>query len=365
VSGPALIAGQAARSPAARKAALAALALLAGALCTPLLALVATGSSTRAYPSVTADIDVPARYLAAYERAASSAGIDWAIVAAIGKVECNHGRSRLRGCSPVGSVNSAGAAGPMQFLATTWRAGAPVGISPAFGPPTTSATLGYAADGDRDGIADVWNIDDAALAAARLLAANGAPLDYSRALYAYNHSSLYVARVLRVASAYRAGDIGVTPTSGPGAWAMTYLGSAYVWGGNHAPPERQLGLAQPTQALARDGRIGFFDCSSLVSWAYAKARGLWVGGTTGEQWQLAGQAPGALRGYGAPPGGWQAGDIGFYDSLNHVVLALNATTYVEAPQTGADVRTGLFSARGEPYGFARYPTPRPPNERQH
>ena len=65
------------------------------------------------------------------------------------------------------------------------------------------------------------------------------------------------------------------------------------------------------------------------------------------------------RGYGSPPDGWQAGDIGFYAALDHVVLALTPTTYIEAPQTGADVRVGLFSDRGEPYGYARYPQSAP------
>ncbi len=48
---------------------------------------------------------------------------------------------------------------------------------------------GYATDGDGDGFADVWNPADAIAGAARLLRANGAPADYRRALYAYNHAT--------------------------------------------------------------------------------------------------------------------------------------------------------------------------------
>ena len=249
----------------------------------------------------------------------------------------------------------------MQFLATTWRATATPGSSPPLGSPTTSDSQGYASDANGDGLADIWNIDDATLAAARLLRANGAPVDYQHSdlrlqpFVGLRHARPAHRRELpRRRRSSRASD------GSPGAWALAYLGTPYVWGGNHASPDSQLGTAQPTPEIARDGRVGFFDCSSLISWAYAKARGVWVGGTTGEQWQIAGETPGAMRNYGSPPDGWQAGDIGFYDSLSHVVLALNSTTFVEAPQTGADVRVGLFSTRGQPYGYARYPASSPP-----
>jgi hypothetical protein len=60
--------------------------------------------------------DIPANYLALYQEAASAYGLDWAILAGVGKVECDHGRSTLEGCNPPGTVNRAGARGPMQFL---------------------------------------------------------------------------------------------------------------------------------------------------------------------------------------------------------------------------------------------------------
>ena len=360
MSAPALVAKHVASSRTGRKIIAALLAVLAAVMFAPLLAVMASSGTDGPAPSETASTDIPPNFLIAYQRAAAKTELDWTILAAIGKVECDHGRSLLSGCNPAGTVNSAGASGPMQFLATTWRATAAPGSSPPPGSPTTSDSQGYASDADADGIADIWNINDAALAAARLLSANGAPVDYQRAIFAYNHSLAYVTRVLRIAESYRAESIATTSDGSPGAWALAYLGTPYVWGGNHASPDSQLGSAQPTPAVARDGRAGFFDCSSLVSWAYAKARGVWVGGTTGEQWQIAGETPGATRNYGSPPDGWQAGDIGFYDSLSHVVLALNSTTFVEAPQTGADVRVGLFSTRGQPYGYARYPASSPP-----
>ena len=361
MSAPLVATNQLATSHTGRRLLVAAGVLLCAVILMPPLAILAAANQTSNAPSAEATREIPASFLAAYQHAAAATGIDWAVLAAIGEVECNHGRSQLPGCNPVGSVNRAGAAGPMQFLATTWRLGATRGTSPPPGPPSAGASAGYASDGDGDGIANVWNISDAALAAARLLKANGAPVDYQTALYAYNHSDEYVARVLRIAESYRATTIPTVSSvdaGSPGAWALAYLGTPYVWGGNHAPPASQLGdaLPQPTRAL--DGRVGFFDCSSLASWAYAKTRGRWIGGTTSEQWQLASELPGAQRGYGAPPDGWRAGDLGFYEALDHVVLALSPTSFVEAPHTGADVRVGLFSERGEPYGYARYPTPR-------
>jgi hypothetical protein len=45
---------------------------------------------------------------------------------------------------------------------------------------------------------------DAIPAAARYLRASGAPADYRRALFAYNHADWYVAQVLEKAGEYRA-----------------------------------------------------------------------------------------------------------------------------------------------------------------
>jgi hypothetical protein len=162
--------------------------------------LVGAGSSG---PSQAAVADIPAEYLAAYQRAGERYGIDWAVLAAIGKVECDHGRAPLPGCNPAGTVNVAGATGPMQFLGSTWRAGSPPMTVPAIAPPTSTTSAGYAADGDGDGLADVWNPADAIAGAARLLQANGAPSDYRRAIFAYNHADWYVREVLALADSYR------------------------------------------------------------------------------------------------------------------------------------------------------------------
>ncbi len=92
----------------------------------------------------------------------------------------------------------------MQFLGSTWRRGTPRMSVPPAGPPTRTTIDGYAADGDGDGVADVWNPADAIAGAARLLRANGAPADYSRAVFAYNRADWYVRQVFELAASYRA-----------------------------------------------------------------------------------------------------------------------------------------------------------------
>jgi hypothetical protein len=122
-----------------------------------------------------AEREIPPAYLHLYERAAARYGLDWAILAGIGKVECDHGRAPSPSCTQEGQVNSAGAGGPMQFLASTWAE--------------------YGVDAEGDGHADRWDPADAIFGAANYLRASGAPEDYLRAIFAYNHASWYVAEV--------------------------------------------------------------------------------------------------------------------------------------------------------------------------
>jgi hypothetical protein len=179
---------------------------------------------------------IPTVAVAAYRAAADAADSDdpgchlsWALLAGIGRVESDHGRfagAQLRtdGTSTIpiigialDGVNTAligdtdrgrldgdvvydRAVGPMQFIPSTWRA--------------------FSADGDADGIADPFDINDAALAAAHYLCRAGGDLATQagqvRAVLAYNHSSSYVADVLALAAAYASGDTGqVTPVTLP------------------------------------------------------------------------------------------------------------------------------------------------------
>jgi hypothetical protein len=139
--------------------------------------------------------EIPPSYLGLYEQAARRYRLDWAILAAIGKVECDHGRDPDPSCTREGAVNSAGAGGPMQFIASTWAR--------------------YGLDGDGDGRADRWDAADAIYAAANYLAASGAPVDYSRAIYAYNHAGWYVREVESLAARYRGPQVSQAAPASP------------------------------------------------------------------------------------------------------------------------------------------------------
>jgi murein DD-endopeptidase MepM/ murein hydrolase activator NlpD len=120
---------------------------------------------------------IPANYLQLYQRAGAKFRLDWSVLAAIGLVESGHGAN-------VGP-STAGALGPMQFLPATW--------------------LSYGVDGNGDASTNVMDPEDAIPGAARLLRANGAPANWGRAIFAYNHVDWYVREVLAQAERYRGG----------------------------------------------------------------------------------------------------------------------------------------------------------------
>jgi membrane-bound lytic murein transglycosylase B len=104
------------------------------------------------------------KLLSIYRDAQRRTGVAWYVLAAVNFVESDF--NKLRNESIVG------AQGPMQFMPSTW---------------------------DSYGRGDVHDPRDAIPAAARFLRAAGAPASYSRALYRYNPSQLYVDAVLRYA----------------------------------------------------------------------------------------------------------------------------------------------------------------------
>jgi hypothetical protein len=140
-------------------------------------------------PSRTARAEIPTAYLALYRSSARSCpGLPWGVLAGIGKVETDHGRSGAPGVHE--GVNAFGCcAGPMQFNIRN-------------GPPSTWDRYG------RGG--DVYDPADAIPAAVCMLCANGASggRDLRGAVYAYNHAWWYVDQVLALARAYQAGGQG-------------------------------------------------------------------------------------------------------------------------------------------------------------
>src|SRR4051812_36877723 len=152
-------------------------------------------------PSPAALADVPPRYLQSYQAAGASSGVGWEYLAAIGKVESDHGRSTAPGVRS--GTNAYGCcAGPMQICVID---GCPAGGPHALGVREAQAgtwrTVGVDANGD--GEKNPWDPQDAIPAAARLLKDAGAPGDYRQAIFAYNHASWYVDEVMTLAERYR------------------------------------------------------------------------------------------------------------------------------------------------------------------
>ncbi|HTE64606.1 MAG TPA: hypothetical protein VK631_29890, partial [Solirubrobacteraceae bacterium] len=73
-----------------------------------------SGNRAQAVPSANADHGIPAKYLTLYQRAGREYGVPWHVLAGIGSIETDHGRSSAPGVRA--GVNSYGCcAGPMQF----------------------------------------------------------------------------------------------------------------------------------------------------------------------------------------------------------------------------------------------------------
>jgi len=301
--------------------------LLLGVLVTVflVLGLMALGLSTSLIgggpPSTQAQRDIPAAYLPLYQAGADSCpGLPWSVLAAIGKVESDHGRSTAPGVTS--GANFAGAAGPMQ-----------IGIGGKAG----NTFAGYAVDADGGG-ADVYNPPDAVFTAANYLCRNGAArgADVAKAVFAYNHADWYVTKVLAIASGYAA-----TQGLPPGApaedvaaaavqFAYSQLGKPYKWGAT--------------------GQLGFYDCSGLMLQAY-RAGGVQLPRTSREQW-FAGARVWNV-------GDLQPGDLVFYannladpSTIHHVGIYIGAGNMIDAPYTGAFVRVTPF-LRGDFIGAVR------------
>lgn len=244
---------------------------------------------------------IPAEYLQLFQAAGARYGVPWTVLAGIGKVECDDGQDPDPSCNQEGAVNYAGAGGPMQFLASTW---AEYGVSVNGGGPP-----------------DRWNAADAIFTAARYLKANGAPQELQRAIFAYNHSTAYVREVLRWASIYESQAVPSAPAASGAAgqalaFALSQIGVPYVYGG-----ESPSG----------------YDCSGLVQAAYRTA-GISLPRTAQEQFDAGPHLPASAQ--------LQPGDLVFFGAsdsdVTHVGMVVRSGEMVDAPHTGAFVRTEPF-----------------------
>jgi cell wall-associated NlpC family hydrolase len=285
------------------------------------------GSGDSGPPSQTAIADIPADYLTLYQQAtAVCPGLDWTVLAAIGKIESDHGRSALPGVHS--GQNQAGAGGPLQLLQPTWT-----GILAHHHIPP-----GGASPPSR------YNPHDAIYAAAYYLCDNNAAHDLQAAVFAYNHSHQYVTDVLAQAARYTdptvtgsvacdavfpAEELDTAPTAAA-AVAVTFaceqLGKPYVWGGNGNPG---------------------FDCSGLTHAAYAAA-GLDIPRTAQTQYNT-----GPLLPAGTP---LQPGDLIFFGTpskIHHVGISLGGPRMIHAPDVDQVVQIADYRTFSDLAGASR------------
>ena len=138
-------------------------------------------------------------------------------------------------------------------------------------------------------------------------------------------------------------------------YALRQIGVPYTWGGNHG---RSIG-----DMISDEPSIwhGGFDCSSLVSWSFAKGAGIYVGDVTGSQWGFGATAAGAVRGKGEargggpPDGGYLPGDLVFFNKTDHVGIYLGNDMFIHAPRTGDVVKISRLSEYYKPvWGWVRW-----------
>ncbi len=218
--------------------------------------------SAGAVPAATAN-GIPSRALEAYKRGAAlvdaadpACGIDWALVAAIGKIESDHGRYAGNGLDESGTVRPGifglplngnndtavirdtdggaydrdpqwdRAVGPMQFIPGTWR------------------TVGVDADGD--GAKNPQNMSDAATSTAVYLCSGPGDLtrasDLRSAVLRYNQSDAYASQVIAIAEGYRQG-VSVLPSA--------ELSSDQRTANPYLPSGEQQASAKPAASTSR------------------------------------------------------------------------------------------------------------------
>jgi len=232
---------------------------------------------------------IPAPAIAAYQRGAQiidsadkSCNIPWELIAAIGRVESDHGRYGgnsltesgvskpgiygipLNGKNGTQAINDTDggeldkdtvfdrAVGGMQFIPSTWQV--------------------VKVDADGDSKRNPQDMDDAALATAVYLCSGKDNLSQRKgqeaAVYRYNHSQDYVNLVLRIMEAYSSGDYSAVPSGTQGGTSFSSSYSSAIDKKYEVAKQRearQRAAKQRRQAAANSGSSSSGGSSSAVT----------------------------------------------------------------------------------------------------
>lgn len=281
-------------------------------------------------------LDIPERALLGYangeltlRQEQPGCHLSWVTLAGIGKASSDHGRYGGAQLDDDGVTNRPLSAIPLQGAAgqaATEQRGGPMQLT--------------GQEFQRSG-GNIQDIDDASIAAGRLLCAGGTDLQdgqsWWQAIANYRDSDLFRQQVLGNAQLYAALSPAPETAAGPATravrFALDQIGLPYVWGGN-----------------GPDAGAAGFDCSGLTKAAYASA-GVDLLRTADTQFRSVPAVP--------PTEQPKMGDLVFYGNpatrIHHVGLYLGDGLMINAPDVGMAVQITTYHVPGDDYVGAGRP----------
>ncbi|MBW8750194.1 MAG: hypothetical protein JF565_02070 [Propionibacteriales bacterium] len=220
---------------------------------------------------------IPSAALSAYQRAAqiidaadTTCNVPWELIAAIGRVESNHGQYAgntlnsdgvsvpgvfgpvLDGKNGTQAIMDTDggqldhdavydrAVGPMQFIPSTWSS--------------------VKVDADGDGQRNPQDIDDASLASGVYLCSGdddlGSRAGQEASVFRYNHSKAYVDLVLRIMEAYSQGDYTAIPSGTYGGTIFSPSAASTIKSRQHAAQQQHSSATTSTTTGTTSGTTG-------------------------------------------------------------------------------------------------------------
>jgi membrane-bound lytic murein transglycosylase B len=308
---------------------------------------------------------IPAPALAAYQRGAQiinaadkSCAIPWELIAAIGRVESDHGRYggntltqdgvskpgiygiALNGKNGTQAINDTDggqldkdpvydrAVGPMQFIPSTWQV--------------------VKVDADGDDQRNPQDMDDAALATAVYLCSGKDNLSnrtgQEAAVYRYNHSQDYVNLVLRIMEAYSSGDYTAVPSGTYGGTSFSPSYSSAIDKAHKVAKERKAKQKKirQQQAAANGGSTSGGSTSGDTGSGLPGTSGSDGGGSGGDALGNLGDAVGGAVGGIVGGGSSSGGSTPKPDPVEHLTEAVASVTCLA--EVSVSTVAGLLTA---------------------